>query len=44
MWAIDLRYMELAYERDLLAHYAHTGKSAVTLLKRAVVSMQKKAE
>ncbi|WP_150241489.1 FtsK/SpoIIIE domain-containing protein [Nocardiopsis quinghaiensis] len=44
VWAIDPKRMELAYGRDLFAHYADTGESAVTLLERAVASMQERAE
>ncbi|PDP85576.1 cell division protein FtsK [Glycomyces fuscus] len=44
VWAIDPKRMELAYGRDLFAHYADTGESAVVLLEKAVASMQERAE
>ena len=44
VWAIDPKRMELAYGRDLFAHYADTGESAVALLEKAVASMQERAE
>ncbi len=44
VWAIDPKRMELAYGRDLFAHYADSGESAVALLEKAVASMQERAE
>ncbi|GAB2514104.1 FtsK/SpoIIIE domain-containing protein [Nocardiopsis aegyptia] len=43
VWAIDPKRMELAYGRDLFAHYADDGESAVALLELAVAQMQDRA-
>ncbi|KOX13190.1 FtsK/SpoIIIE domain-containing protein [Nocardiopsis sp. NRRL B-16309] len=43
VWAIDPKRMELAYGRDLFAHYADDGESAVEVLEVAVAQMQDRA-
>nr|WP_036554815.1 FtsK/SpoIIIE domain-containing protein [Nocardiopsis sp. CNT312] len=43
VWAIDPKRMELAYGRDLFAHYADDGESAVAVLELAVAQMQDRA-
>ncbi|MBQ1083403.1 FtsK/SpoIIIE domain-containing protein [Nocardiopsis sp. B62] len=43
VWAIDPKRMELAYGRDLFAHYADDGESAVAVLELAVSQMQDRA-
>jgi S-DNA-T family DNA segregation ATPase FtsK/SpoIIIE len=44
VWAIDPKRMELAHGRDLFAHYADDGESAVHRLERAVADMQERAQ
>ncbi|MGW5879981.1 FtsK/SpoIIIE domain-containing protein [Nocardiopsis terrae] len=43
VWAIDPKRMELAYGRELFAHYADDGESAVAVLEAAVERMQDRA-
>ena len=43
VWAIDPKRMELAYGRDLFAHYSDDGESAVGVLELAVSQMQDRA-